>query len=1113
MKKQMKRIIAIVCTLALAITSLAFMPTTSKADDTWIKCTKTTTSPETSPSTADYTHWRFKKNDSNGAMEYCWINQSADPNDLSKVKFRKTYDATGSDGKPLDLSWAWNTAEIWKYGEDADHPLENNAVYSGSITIHSSMATETDCVLGVNVFGTSIETPLVAGDNTINFTDATYINDDVTHPEFKKIVFNIIQLSKYCEITVTDIQMQKSADPYYKATQNVDFVPENDGVKSPWTLRANYDGSNQYGNLLYKFDKTKDASTIPALSIKTAGSVGEQELDPQGHPVTPENRWWWVSASLVNYATTAGLEKFSSYTGKIVFNTDKPTVNPCKLFVYIDGNEYAFSLQNGANTLNIPEFTFKSVSKDVKFLFDELPKDSIVSVSSISFTETSSGNWTRVPNSQPTFTQGPWNMFANFIDEPESGNWGVMHYKALKENPQTYSDYSMRATCVSGWLAWSVFARMENFFADYYDFGDPYDITITLTTNKPTVPTAKEDDLDQLLVLVGSDMHYYDLYVTEQNHGVNVLHIQGDSYKVDQFEPHEQLMFEMDGLQEGTEITINDIQINNGPNEGWTNVPNKSWTEVGDWSLYSAWDETHWSKLAYRDSGTDSGLGAYDFKLRRTSKDWTKEASMATLSNYLSTAKDAEGYDMSDGDTYNTKLTINARGLADSVSNYGKLVFNANGEQFQVPIQKGLNTYDLEEITGKTFIYNKNNTKDVDFEFDEMTDKAIVTIQDMKFYNKSGSGTEVPNDEAFKPDGTPWTLYALTDSSVGAYGALKYTVEGDPAELPSLKLNIKGASGWLDAEACMASLVNRLNGLVDGHEYSFKIKTNIDETNAEPTTQYDKKLRIKINGKNYDFDVNAQDGKQTFEGTFTYETSRKDDHVCFIFDQMLKGTIFSVDSVEITDSTPTTQAPTTTTKPTTTAPTTTAPTTSAPTTAPTTSAPTTAPTTTPVPTEPTSEVTTEPTSEVTTSPETSTVEPSTEVTTAQPSSETASSVETSTRGSDVTTTAKAKVKAPGKAKIKKVYKKKKSAKKLKLKLKKIKRAKGYQVAVFKSKKKAKKAKKPLVKRYTKKLKVTIKSKKLKNKKKLYVRARAYVLNGKKKVFGKWSKIRKVKIKK
>lgn len=107
----------------------------------------------------------------------------------------------------------------------------------------------------------------------------------------------------------------------------------------------------------------------------------------------------------------------------------------------------------------------------------------------------------------------------------------------------------------------------------------------------------------------------------------------------------------------------------------------------------------------------------------------------------------------------------------------------------------------------------------------------------------------------------------------------------------------------------------------------------------------------------------------------------------------------------------------------------------------------------------------------------------------------------------------ANAKKPAKAKIQKVTAKKKSAKKIQVKIKKTKNAKGYQVAIYKTKKNAKKNKKALAKKLTKKTKVTITSKKLKNKKVLFIKVRAYNLNGKKKLFGAWSKAKRVKIKK
>ena len=94
-----------------------------------------------------------------------------------------------------------------------------------------------------------------------------------------------------------------------------------------------------------------------------------------------------------------------------------------------------------------------------------------------------------------------------------------------------------------------------------------------------------------------------------------------------------------------------------------------------------------------------------------------------------------------------------------------------------------------------------------------------------------------------------------------------------------------------------------------------------------------------------------------------------------------------------------------------------------------------------------------------------------------------------------------KVKAPGKVKVTSV--KNVKGKKISAKWKKVKGAKGYQLQYALSKKFKKK--KSI---QTKKTKYTIK--KLKKKKTYYIRVRAYKMNGKKKVYGKWSKVKKIK---
>lgn len=95
-----------------------------------------------------------------------------------------------------------------------------------------------------------------------------------------------------------------------------------------------------------------------------------------------------------------------------------------------------------------------------------------------------------------------------------------------------------------------------------------------------------------------------------------------------------------------------------------------------------------------------------------------------------------------------------------------------------------------------------------------------------------------------------------------------------------------------------------------------------------------------------------------------------------------------------------------------------------------------------------------------------------------------------------------KVTAPSRVKLKSV--KNKKGKKIQISWKKINGVTGYQIQ-YAANKKMRKAKKVTS------AKTTYTAKKLKKKKTYYVRVRAYIKNGTKKVYGRWSKIKKVKI--
>ena len=116
-----------------------------------------------------------------------------------------------------------------------------------------------------------------------------------------------------------------------------------------------------------------------------------------------------------------------------------------------------------------------------------------------------------------------------------------------------------------------------------------------------------------------------------------------------------------------------------------------------------------------------------------------------------------------------------------------------------------------------------------------------------------------------------------------------------------------------------------------------------------------------------------------------------------------------------------------------------------------------------------------------------------------------SSKETTVAPTQKCTTKKIVVK---RTKVKYVSKKKTSIK-VKISLKKIKGAKKYKVQISTSRK----FKKILVKKTVKKAKFTLKSKKIKNKKKLYVRVKAVKVINKKVYTGKWSRVKKIKVKK
>ncbi|MCR5429730.1 MAG: hypothetical protein K6E58_00655 [Eubacterium sp.] len=223
-------------------------------------------------------------------------------------------------------------------------------------------------------------------------------DDDVT--------FFLDGLKKGSELSVSSVTFTSQDGNFENVPNDTDFTPEDgEGNPTPWTLRAvNNPATDQYGQLMYQVDGSP-ASDIGSTYINLKNTVGEQETDEHGDPVTPENRWWWASASLMDY--NANLEPWMTYTGEITLNISAPTAENAKLYIYIDGEEYGFPLTQGDNTIEIPAFIFKGASNggsdDVKFLLDELPKEANLRITGVSFEK--DGNWVAVPDNRPGTNQ------------------------------------------------------------------------------------------------------------------------------------------------------------------------------------------------------------------------------------------------------------------------------------------------------------------------------------------------------------------------------------------------------------------------------------------------------------------------------------------------------------------------------------------------------------------------------------------------------------------------------------------------------------------------------------------------------------------------------------
>ncbi len=320
-----------------------------------------------------------------GSMYYDIV---GDPAAIGSTKMR-----VNNPGGEFD----WNLAILEDYAKDnmeVGHSYTATIVYDYDDAPGKSGAAGDELKVAIDNNASIIDvgtTP--TGSYTTDTFEYTGSDDDVT--------FFLDGLTKGSSLSISSVTFTNQDGDFENVPNDTDFTP----TGTPWTLKAiNNASTGQYGKLMYQVDGTP-ASNIGSTLINLKNTVGQQETDEHGDPVTPENRWWWTSASLMDY--NADLEPWMTYTGSITLEITEATAPNAKLYVYVDGEEYGFPLTQGENTLEIPAFIFKGEdnggTNDVKFLLDELPTGANFRVTDITFTK--DGNWVAVPDNRPDDNQ------------------------------------------------------------------------------------------------------------------------------------------------------------------------------------------------------------------------------------------------------------------------------------------------------------------------------------------------------------------------------------------------------------------------------------------------------------------------------------------------------------------------------------------------------------------------------------------------------------------------------------------------------------------------------------------------------------------------------------
>ena len=890
MEKLLKRVISIVCAIAMVVTCMAFTPAKVSAgsqlpQDQWVTVGA----------------WQLY----NGADDWC---------SGATMEYTKTGNAMGDVSVNLTSSpnGDWNDVE-YGLGAKLKNYTQNPVDTDGEALVADK---QYNCVVTIKNSNAGTLISNVEGKETRTAIEASTTGQDVLVSTFDQnefasktdVEFYYGMFPTGTDITISDVKFVKNFDAW-------EPVPNTDPDKTPvfeevgpWTLNCMFSPKyTLYGKM--KYQSTGDE--LGDTTLKVTSTSGFHNA-------------WSVSATLKNYLETVdcdgqeGLASGDKYYTTIKVKSNKKTSEDehgkmQTVMVVVSGKTYEFPLtaepgEENVFTVNDPEEAFKyNASKpDVAFELDCVDKDTELSITEVSFAPVDAG-WTKVPN-ETTVPTGKWELFARTGKTIEEGQWGALSYITTAPG-ESIADTQIKVRSSSGWHnAWATLAMLPNFLADKgLEVGRTYKPVITYSSTKAT---GIDDSGDQKTVLFSVDNKNLEFTLDKTDEKTVAL---GEfTYENEKPEKPDDVVFNLDQVDPDTVLVIKDITFE-VVNDGWIPVPNRRYTAIGDtgMELYARMGETveegSWGKTSYKfENGTTAETATMSDVLikTRTTSGWyvtNNPASVIDFPNFAGTAG------MKKANRYTVKVTFEADRDPAYVKQAGALKNNIR------LVVDGTNVYDFNEladgvettISTDEFVYT-GTSPDVRLILDEFTQNATIKIKKVEAIKKADD----PDWKAV-PDKTattvgPWVLYADTDADLEHWGEMYYATKTEtPTQLGDVTIYAYGTSGWFNARAMRAVLSRYTEGKLNaGQNYCAKITIDSsDDCYGLSAGGEQKGIRVTIDNNNYDIPI--------YEGKYTYVIPQLSkaysgeggaaDNVQFNFDTLTPTTVVNISDVSFDD--------------------------------------------------------------------------------------------------------------------------------------------------------------------------------------------------------------------